>query len=137
MGGATISGLGGVTNAVVEGDNMITDTVSGTYNTAGALLSTTGTALTQGANIALGVTGHEAMSSNVNRSMERRQREMVVISELKNEWRKMSPVELAYFYLSSQFSRLPARIKSEFKSYAKSRGYNHSQLINIYNSNPE
>ena len=136
IGGATISGMGGVTNAVVEGDNMITDTVSGTIDTAGILASGAGNVLSEGANIALGVTGHEAISANVNRSMERRQKEMIVISELKNEWRRMNPVELAYFYLSQDFRSLSSRLQTEFKNYTKSRGYSHSRLINIYNSNP-
>jgi hypothetical protein len=136
LGGAGISMMGGVGTAVVEGDNMITDTVSGTLETAGTLASGASTAASGAVNTAFGLTSYEAVSSNVNRSMERRQREMVVISELKREWRRMSPVDLAYFYMSADFRRLSPRLQREFKEYAKSQGYSHGTLIQIYNTNP-
>ena len=136
LGGAGISMMGGVGNAVVEGDNMITDTVSGTFETAGTLASGASTVASGAVNTAFGLTSYEAVSSNVNRSMERRQREMVVISELKREWRRMSPVDLAYFYMSADFRRLSPRLQREFKEYAKSQGYSHGTLIQIYNTNP-
>ena len=136
LGGAGISMMGGVGTAVVEGDNMITDTVSGTLETAGTLASGAGTVASGAVNTAFGLTSYEAVSSNVNRSMERRQKEMLVISELKREWRKMNATDLAYFYMSADFRKLSAKLQREFKQYAKSQGYSHGKLIQIYNTNP-
>jgi len=127
--------VGGVATSVFKRESAMSDFGEGYSETFSAVTSGASMATDSIAYAYNAVEGHEIARANIRRTMDDRAREMASISKLKKEWRRYNAKDLAHFYLNSNFRKLPNKLKYAFKKYAKSRGYNHQKLINIYNSN--